>query len=673
MIRSVVDPLTFLRAQVLDLPMRVPVDSEEHYATESIVALFSLLYDCPLFNTLKPRQRRSFVRQWISKSKIDISSTGLIGAVVKWNKLGNDFLRCFYWRNRQVTFDWSSKLDFSPISSAIKCLDGLPFDDQRYIKLVRWIYTFHVFLGKIPLTRPDLQDPSESDWIVRQFLVKDILDIPHDTVLSLRKIVTWLIGSSYASSRTTGKHGPGSTNTGQKTVPEKEQNFYPCFQSEAIFKSANIWTPYVLATSPQASILKLVPKDIKSVRPITMESISMQFAQQAIRRSLYRRIDSGLTNASRFIKFSSQDASRKLALKGSRSDSSIYKPITVDLSSASDFLSVDLVSGIFSGDLLHAIMSSRTWDVTTSIGNLDVAMFAGMGSATTFPVQSLVFIAISILSVIESVFRLEYGGYIDHETSIDDLLLNPRSSRKLVRALQNIKVYGDDIIIPALATSTLFKNLEMCGLKVNEDKSFYDESCVREACGIYAFAGEDITPARFRVPPFIKGGRADFALLDSVRNATNLAFCKGFGTLYRYFHGIYKGLQPFASQQELRRRSCRVDGSLVKFDIPRILYEEYRGDDANYIGIISLRPTSSNWVRIFGELHPSITAWSSTQESDTSILYDDYHLTQALYLARFDDVVPERHGSVVRNIRLRKRIAYHRELGDNMGWAWAPS
>jgi hypothetical protein len=102
--------------------------------------------------------------------------------------------------------------------------------------------------------------------------------------------------------------------------------------------------------------------------------------------------------------------------------------------------------------------------------------FASMGSALTFPVQSIVFAIIAI----------GVGSY-----------LHPR--RDLASIAQEVRVFGDDIIVPVDWVALLRSILERVGLKINESKTF-SEGNFRESCGMDAFMGHDVTPAYLRWP-----------------------------------------------------------------------------------------------------------------------------------------------------------------------------
>lgn len=103
-----------------------------------------------------------------------------------------------------------------------------------------------------------------------------------------------------------------------------------------------------------------------------------------------------------------------------------------------------------------------------------------MGSACTFPVQSLIFFGICLAAI-----ATKRKQKVDLES---------------VRFLaENVAVFGDDIIIPTDSRELLFEALELLHFKVNTSKSFWT-GWFRESCGVDAFRGVDVTPAYWRSP-----------------------------------------------------------------------------------------------------------------------------------------------------------------------------
>jgi hypothetical protein len=71
------------------------------------------------------------------------------------------------------------------------------------------------------------------------------------------------------------------------------------------------------------------------------------------------------------------------------------------------------------------------------------------------------------------------------------------SARTIEAASHEVRIFGDDIIVPADAYPVLKSLLETCLLKVNTSKTF-DSGKFRESCGMDAYDGVDVTPAYFR-------------------------------------------------------------------------------------------------------------------------------------------------------------------------------
>ena len=211
-----------------------------------------------------------------------------------------------------------------------------------------------------------------------------------------------------------------------------------------------------------------VPKDFSGPRLIASEPISAQFVQQGIMSVLRKTVHGSLLRHS--INFSSQEPSRELAL-----DASLWKDLsTIDLSSASDRMSCALVECVFRSNygFMDKLNAARTPSILYPDGSVEqLKKFAAQGAAFTFPVQSIVY-AIICIGVLYS---------LSTETS-------------LAKLARQVRVYGDDMIVPTYAFDSICKVLERLHLKVNLKKSF-SKGQFRESCGMDAYAGVDVTSA----------------------------------------------------------------------------------------------------------------------------------------------------------------------------------
>lgn len=249
-----------------------------------------------------------------------------------------------------------------------------------------------------------------------------------------------------------------------------------------------------------SSKVAAVPKTQKGPRIIASEPTAHQWIQGGIQRWLENAIDS--TFLRQAICLRDQEPSRQLAKQASLTGDLA----TVDLSAASDRLSTRLVEFVFQGNhsLLDALHACRTRTYRLPDGRSGVLRkFAPMGSACTFPVQSIVFATIAAFAVMEA-----NGLDITPDTVHD--------------AYSQVRVFGDDIVVPGYAYPMLASALAECGLKVNASKSFATGN-FRESCGMDAFKGVDVTPAYARS----SYETTDPATLSSVVECSNNFHLKG--------------------------------------------------------------------------------------------------------------------------------------------------
>lgn len=219
-----------------------------------------------------------------------------------------------------------------------------------------------------------------------------------------------------------------------------------------------------------------VPKTAKGPRTIAVEPSVRMFIQQGLMRSLTESIERrGLPP-----RFTDSTLNQELAREGSLSGSLA----TIDLSSASDSVSSNLVFELTSGrpvfrDALFACRSPRAKlpDGTT----LTLNKFASMGSAVCFPIEAMVFAAIAVYAMAP---RLA-SGQVSLPISRD--------------VVGRVTVYGDDIIVPTSEYSKVVAALNLFGFRVNEKKSFF-KGRFRESCGGDYYAGHQVSYVKLRHP-----------------------------------------------------------------------------------------------------------------------------------------------------------------------------
>lgn len=225
--------------------------------------------------------------------------------------------------------------------------------------------------------------------------------------------------------------------------------------------------------------LVCVPKTPLKNRTISKESTTLQFLQQDLRGLL---MDHLTRHPEIPIYLRRQDLSRQRAMRGSVDGA--YD--TIDLSNASDSVSCSLLDEVIGETpVYYPLMATRSEHVLVKwrdratqqehAESVRMKKFAPMGSATCFPVESILFsIGCETAVRVVSGTRSRVGDYL---------------------------VYGDDIVIRHEFTATLLQLLEEWGFAINYAKSFTygpetSRHIFREACGIECLSGVDVTPLR---------------------------------------------------------------------------------------------------------------------------------------------------------------------------------
>nr|UJQ85210.1 MAG: hypothetical protein 3 [Leviviridae sp.] len=278
------------------------------------------------------------------------------------------------------------------------------------------------------------------------------------------------------------KHGPGAVAEKLKMhekscFPNWPQKLQNRFQWELCGKTigAPLERP---SNNEMAARLLAVPKTAKGPRLIAAEPTSHQWCQQLLLRFLF--VQCRKTFGSHFIDFKDQGKSGSMVLQASFD----RLLATVDLSDASDRLTCWTVERIIrsNSSLLAALHAARTRyiriDPKINNGELDflsLRKFASQGTATTFPVMSLVMLCIALASSLGDKERVTWARIKELRTKV--------------------RVFGDDIILPVHGYARLVRTMDLLQLKVNMAKS-YIHGHFRESCGTDGYKGYNITPTK---------------------------------------------------------------------------------------------------------------------------------------------------------------------------------
>jgi hypothetical protein len=306
-------------------------------------------------------------------------------------------------------------------------------------------------------------------------------------------------------------HGPGAVADAPSKCdkyhipnwPSKLEGFFPFCLFGQSREDMHLTESIIYGNQELPAKLHAVPKTLKTPRIIASEPVGHMYLQLGMMDWLRENLPHQIRSS---INFLDQEPSRATCLRASL-DGSLA---TVDLSSASDRLSCWVVERALRGNqsLVRALHACRTRWLVNSTGYgehyyLRLRKYAAQGNGTTFPVQTIVYTMICI-----AVLLYERGVKV--------------TSRNIKKAAKDIRVYGDDIMIPSPAVPTLALLLSYLDLKVNVSKTHYSGK-FRESCGMDAYNGVEVTP--LYLSSLELGSSAD--ALQSWVDVSNNAYSKG--------------------------------------------------------------------------------------------------------------------------------------------------
>lgn len=264
------------------------------------------------------------------------------------------------------------------------------------------------------------------------------------------------------------KHGPGATADGLTSV-------------DKWLSVANGLDPFSGHIDPLKRLPRVlgsevckyfdVPKTAWSMRGICAEPVWVQFIQQGIGDFVNRRL-SGF-----FSVRDGQERNRAFAL---RADSE-----TIDLSAASDYITVELLSLLSEDGGGGSFPDLPSWSqlmltyrskfcALPDQSLIELKSVANMGNGFCFSLLTLICIGACLLTA-ERVFGVR---------------ISTRS--EALRLFENhFSVFGDDIVVSRDLAIQTRRTLELMGLRVNSSKSSFD-GYLKETCGLFALKGSEI-------------------------------------------------------------------------------------------------------------------------------------------------------------------------------------
>lgn len=339
------------------------------------------------------------------------------------------------------------------------------FDDEKSSEIKK-IRAFEKFYAS-----------EESCRHTNQYLLSDLRDVRVHFLTgssiffaASRKIAEWMgdfdwneaFAYMHFGKGSTTRHRYSSRNRWYKISGTPETTANNLASATAYLRQAGHYWPdlrWDLDRNPQVVVapgnkVTTVPKNSKIDRIIAIEpelNLMVQYGIGGIIRDRLKRVGCDLSDQSR---------NQRMAKSGSKTG--FYA--TIDLSSASDSVSLGLCGQLLPPALFEALLIARSESGVTPSGTVTYEKVSSMGCGFTFELESMIFYALA-LAVAES---YGYGA-------------------------SDVSVYGDDIIVPSHCYRLLTDVLLACGFKTNHDKTFASGP-FRESCGKHYFNGDDVTP-----------------------------------------------------------------------------------------------------------------------------------------------------------------------------------
>lgn len=332
-----------------------------------------------------------------------------------------------------------------------------------------------------------------------------------------------------------GRFGPGATVSDvsqRSTIPDKMSSV-PTLTPNALFHlvpwSGTLWSKASasLGNSPQfvrGNHFFTVPKTSRSLRGCGKEpsiNVHYQLALGSALRERLMRHGYDLTSL--------QAVHRRLAQEGSKTG----LLATIDLSSASDTVATALVELLLPPSW-HEVLCSLRSPYTRVDGKwCKLEKFSSMGNGFTFELETVIFLAICLTSVPDSLPGVD------------------------------VSVYGDDIIVPTEFASEVLSALRFFGFTPNPKKTFVEGS-FRESCGGDFFNG---VPVRAH---YLKEEPDEPQKVISLANGVRRLAYQGESAPVHYFGDVQKAWFSCLDRLPANIRSCRGPealGDLVIHDV----------------------------------------------------------------------------------------------------------
>jgi len=213
--------------------------------------------------------------------------------------------------------------------------------------------------------------------------------------------------------------------------------------------------------------ITFVPKNALTERSIAIEPCMNLYLQLGVDGYIRRRLKRW------GVDLDSQEKNQRLSCEGSGGWSGTDPYVTLDLSAASDSISLEVCRVLLPPPWYNYLIKLRSPYGDLGGRELEYEKISSMGNGFTFALESAIFSAFVFAAQ-----RVIHGTVSPSECAI----------------------FGDDLVIRKSISALVIRSLERAGFAINEDKSFIDGP-FRESCGADWFAGTPVRPVFFTEQP----------------------------------------------------------------------------------------------------------------------------------------------------------------------------
>lgn len=213
------------------------------------------------------------------------------------------------------------------------------------------------------------------------------------------------------------------------------------------------------------------------------------------------------------------------------------KESTIDLQRASDNWLISVVKFFLPPRWFMLLDNVRSPLMQIDGEVIDLPMFSTMGNAFTFPLETLLFFAITAATL---------SVTVDNSTSVFP------SWELIKRGV--CTVFGDDIIVSNGVFQEVCEILTSLGHQVNEKKSFSSDSYFRESCGGDYYDYRNVRPFHLKWPNGTRGRNNYEAWLNVITNRLIKKYITCFGPLNYIYYSIFEVLRNLYDRDGLAVR-----------------------------------------------------------------------------------------------------------------------